>query len=205
MDWIYHFTHRDNFYNMLAKGGLCCDADLDQSAYKNIGNQSIKARRFRRQVTTAPFGVVADYVPFYFSPRSPMLYVIHRGNVPSVNYGQDQVVYLCCNVNDIFGNYQCCFTDRNAAVDIALFYSDRSKMKDVIDWELMRSIMWNNTPDDTDRMERRMAEFLIHKFAPIQLIREIGVYDQMNYKYINACLQSCRASIPIKIKREWYF
>jgi hypothetical protein len=37
---------------------------------------------------------VADYVPFYFAPRSPMLYKLHKGGVPNYTNGQDPLVYL---------------------------------------------------------------------------------------------------------------
>ena len=37
-------------------------------------------------VPIGPGGAVSDYVLFYFAPRSPMMYAIHRGNVPT--YGE---------------------------------------------------------------------------------------------------------------------
>jgi len=39
---------------------------------------------------------VGQYVPFYFCPRSVMLYVLHRGNHPSLEYrgGQTPLVHL---------------------------------------------------------------------------------------------------------------
>jgi len=46
------------------------------------------------QVPLAPYGCVADYVPFYFAPRSPMLYKLHKGGVPNYTGGQDPLVYL---------------------------------------------------------------------------------------------------------------
>lgn len=35
--------------------------------------------------------------------------------------------------------------------------------------------MWKNTPGEPDRMERRMAEFLVHQSVPFGAILSIGV------------------------------
>jgi ssDNA thymidine ADP-ribosyltransferase, DarT len=44
------------------------------------------------QVPLAPYGCVADYVPCYFAPRSPMLYKLHKGGVPNYSGGHVPVV-----------------------------------------------------------------------------------------------------------------
>jgi hypothetical protein len=51
----------------------------------DIGDTSIKSRRARIEVRCRPGGKVCDYVPFYFAPRSPMLFSIQCGNVPGVS------------------------------------------------------------------------------------------------------------------------
>ncbi len=60
----------------------------------DVGNQGIKARRSRRAVPVGPGGVVADYAPFYFAPRSPMMFAIEHGNVPTYSSGCDELIYL---------------------------------------------------------------------------------------------------------------
>ena len=47
----------------------------------------------------------------------------------------------------------------------------------LIDWELMESKYWHDTDEDNSRKRRRQAEFLIHKFCPWRLVREIGVMN----------------------------
>jgi hypothetical protein len=49
-----------------------------------VGDPQIKERCRNRAVNTGPGGTIGDYVPFYFAPRSPMLYRIacdHRDGV----------------------------------------------------------------------------------------------------------------------------
>ena len=80
---IFHITHIRNLQNIINDGGLWCDRVVSQRnlAHVSIAHQHIKDRRAQKNVPIPPHGVVADYVPFYFAPRSPMLYSISRGNV----------------------------------------------------------------------------------------------------------------------------
>jgi len=78
---VYHVTHVSNLPGMLADGGLTCVAKLRQrgaSAYRDIAYPHIQDRRANKGVPCGPGGTLADYVPFYFAPRSPMLYTIWR-------------------------------------------------------------------------------------------------------------------------------
>jgi len=47
--------------------------------YVPIGNPDIIGKRAFRIVPLPPGGVLNDYVPFYFTPFSPMMYNIHTG------------------------------------------------------------------------------------------------------------------------------
>lgn len=83
---IYHITHIKNLAVILREDGLVCDAEAERSGLcqQSLAYETIKDRRKRRRVETlngqpvAAGGVLADYVPFYFTNRSPMLGAIHR-------------------------------------------------------------------------------------------------------------------------------
>lgn len=202
---VYHFTHRDNLRSILRAGGLHCDARMAGRAYAQVGNPNIKGRRTRRTVPLAPGGMVADYVPFYFAPRSPMLYAIHMGNVPGCHHGQDEVVYLITDAGVLFNSCACCYTDRNAVLNHARFGSDPTKLPEFIDWPLMRARMWKNTADDLERIERRMAEFLVHRFVPWSLVRALAVYDDDNLDYVQSAFVGQPAAPTISVRRDWFF
>jgi len=53
---------------------------------KLVGMSEIKRRRETLAVSCHPNTTVGQYVPFYFCPRSIMLYLLHMGNHPDVNY-----------------------------------------------------------------------------------------------------------------------
>ena len=65
---IFHATHRSNLPSILTSGALLRFQRAE--AIRDIGDAEIKAARLRRPVPPAPGKVVADFVPFYFTPRS---------------------------------------------------------------------------------------------------------------------------------------
>ena len=77
MPHIFHFTDIDNLGAILDCGALECHRDAPTKV--EVGNVEIKASRKNRQVGCGPGGMVGDYVPFYFAPRSPMMYLISKG------------------------------------------------------------------------------------------------------------------------------
>lgn len=157
---LFHFTHRLNLPSVIAYG-LRSDSAVraDGSLAVEVGEDRIKEQRRRRGVPIGPGGVVADYVPFYFAARSPMLYAISRGNVPAYQDGQNPLVYLVTDL-DRLQKVGCrfVFTDRNAYYQTATYAEDPAELDQLVDWELMEATMWNNTAAEPDRMERRMAE-----------------------------------------------
>ncbi len=56
----------------------------------------IKQRRLSLPVSCHPGDAVGDYVPFYFCPRSVMLYIISRANHDDLAYrgGQRPIVHV---------------------------------------------------------------------------------------------------------------
>jgi hypothetical protein len=205
MTRVYHFTHQGNLGSILKAGGLKCDADISPQRYSNSGNRDIKARRGYMPVSASPHGVVSDYVPFYFAPRSPMLYSIHAGNVPDCTHPQTEIIYLCADLEDIITDNQCCFTDRNAAKITARFYDDFTELNKIVDWPLMKETYWRNTPDDLERVERRMAEFLVHKFCPWDTIKGIGVFGKSSLSYVEEVLTANGTTTSVSIEPSWYF
>src|SRR6185295_7955080 len=76
---IFRIVHVTNVPWILDHGLYCQNsADLDRD-YVNIGNTSLIDRRTRRQVPIPPGGTLSDYVPFYFTPFSIMMYNVKTG------------------------------------------------------------------------------------------------------------------------------
>jgi len=96
---IYHIVHVDRLPSIIADGWLWSDADIVRRSLPGttIGMNGIKQRRLNELTLTSHPGLhVGDCVPFYFCPRSIMLYLIHQANHPELAYrgGQDPIVHL---------------------------------------------------------------------------------------------------------------
>lgn len=154
MTAIYHITHVENLPPIIQQGGLFCPVSLNELnlSHLNIAYQSIQARRALKKVPILPFGVLHDYVPFYFAPRSPMLYTINRGNVEGHKGGQTPIIHLVTSAEVVADEkLPFVFTDGHAIIAISNFYNDLGNLNE-IDWGLMKAKYWNDTDEDGDRL-----------------------------------------------------
>lgn len=214
---LFHFTHMDNAPSILAAGELLCDSAVCENTLltTEAGDPEIKTRRRDCEIGVAPYGVVADYVPFYFAARSPMMLKLARGSVPSFTGDHRDLVYFVTSVSRLMNaGLPLVVSDRNAAKSLAAFSNEVAVLGDLdaeepesefIDWPLMRATMWNNTPDDPERMERRMAELLVLKRVPLDVISRIAVYSEDRTWLVKQALQETDRAIRVIERPDWYF
>lgn len=204
---LFHFTHISHLES-IATSGLAPDnlVQTDGRLATEVGNQRIKEARRRQVVPLGPGGVVADYVPFYFAARSPTLGSIHVGNVPSYRGPQGDLVYLVSSIERVVElGLPYVYTDRNAYYSYAEYGTDLDRIEDLVDWKLMEQRDWNNTDDEPDRMERRMAEFLVHGTMPWEGFLGVGTIDNAVSQQVEQALSSVGATTEIRVRRKWYF
>ena len=77
--------------------------------------------------------------PFYFAARSPMLYIISKGDVPTYSGGQDEIVYLVTSTEKVASGTPPLRVHGigNAALGLARYGDDLQVLDDYLDWELM--------------------------------------------------------------------
>ncbi len=151
-----------------------------------------------------PGGVLADYVPFYFAPRSPMLYVISRGAVPRYKRGQEEVLHLVSSTERIEEQeLPFAFTDGHAVIKLSRFF-DQMRDLDRIDWPLMEEQFWTDTDEDQDRRRRRQAEFLVHRFVPLTCLLGVGTMTDAVAQGVQEILGP-NPALKVKVRRKWYY
>ena len=155
--YIYHITQIKNLKSIIKQDGLWCDTAMLRKSikFKSIAYQTLKDERTYTLVPLDPGGHLCDYVPFYFAPRSPMLYVISKGKVEGYIEGQESVVYLVSTTETVQkSGLPFVFTDGHGIMAITEFFHDLKELKNV-DWDIMKEKYWYDTDDDPDRKRRR--------------------------------------------------
>lgn len=205
---IMHFTHVNNLPGILSAGCLQADGLVERgsSLVTEAADLDIKARRRAVPVPLPPYGTVADYVPFYFAPRSPMLFALAKGRVPTYTEGQDPLIYLVTTVEAVTAaGLRSVFSDGNCAAAITQVYADLNRLDSVIDWQLMQATMWNNTANDPDRKRRRQAEFLVHERVPASCLAGIVVRKQPMREHVGRIVAAHGSALPVRVQPSWYF
>lgn len=204
---IYHITPLENLPSIIENGGLlafsnCFECEIQ---YSSIAHSNIQDRREITNVKIPPYGTLHDYVPFYFAPRSPMLYTISRGNVEGYKGDQRQIIHLVSSVQEVINkNIPFAFTDGHAIMQFTNFYNQESDLEH-IDWQIMKEKYWFDTNEDGDRKRRRQAEFLAYKSFPWNLVSEIGVMDKEIAEQANNCIKKSVHKPGIIVKENWYY
>ena len=205
---LYHFTHIKNLPGILSSGRLQCDSAMQLTTDLKVecGDRDIKAKRRKLEVPLAPGGHPADYVPFYFAPRSPMLYKINRGQVPTYLDGQDPLVYLVLTIDAALSSGRpWLYSDGNCAAAITKYYADVTKLDQAVDWQVMRATWWNNTPEDPDRMRRRMAEFLVYQELPTDTVMKLATRTTETARHVRAILAAEGVAMRVDVRPAWYY
>lgn len=205
---IYHFTSIENLPSVLADGKLSCDSNVGKRGVLKVeaGDRGIKDWRRRVTVPVHPYGCPADYVPFYYAPRSPMMLKIKSGQVPTYSGGQRPLIYFVSSVRRVAdaGLAWVC-SDGNCANSLTSFYDDLDSLEQNIDWAVMELRIWKDTADDPDRMRRRMAEFLVYEELPLDLVAGIGTFDDATADKVRDQFEQHGRVTHVATKRDWYY
>lgn len=215
---IFHITAENNLPGIFASKGLIAKNSLQSSniVFTSIAYQTCQSLRASVRINVDPGGVLHDYVPFYFAPRSPMLRAINSGYVDNCPYRQHQIIHMETNINHVVNtSIRFVFFDKNATIFNAKAYNDL-RFINQIRWDLLLDTpqldgyckYWADLPDKPgyeSRKAARSAEFLIHRAVPISLICRIGVADESALIRVKALCEAASVRIPIEVKPAWYY
>ncbi len=168
--FVYHFTYFENLEKIIKNGLLSTNLKNKQGiAHKNIANNDIQHRRSEMIVTCGPGGVVHDYVPFYFTQRSPMLLNV----IKNKNIDQEGIIYLAIPIESIMDK-SVVFTSASANTGVPpKFFCDISDLNE-LNWNAINDRVWN--PEIESVKQQKMAELLVHNKVLIDDISFIVVW-----------------------------
>ncbi len=203
---IFRITHRSNVPWTLKNGLHCPDDDVSDPRFVRIGNPELIELRRDRKVDVPPGGALKDYVAFYFTPRSPMLYNIKTGYAGVRQRQNDEIVILVSSLNALRQNgVPYVFTDRHAYLETARFFNTDSDLPSAVDFPQLQRSDFKRDPEHPDRFERYQAEALAHRYVPTEALLGIACYTPSIKDELEATCSDLGLNLNIVHRAEWYF
>ena len=207
---IYHITPVRNLAQIVKAGFIWSDAlrirmNLNCEV---VGMSHIKQRRLTEiKVPCHPGTHVGDYVPFYFCPRSIMLFILHRGNHPDLQYahGQRPIVHLQSDLRRVVEwadskGRGWAFSLENAGASYARFHTGLENLR-FVNWNAVRATDFR----ESEVKSGKQAEFLVHERFPWELVERVGVYDDSVCQQVTETLEDATHQPQVTVERNWYY
>lgn len=176
-------------------------------ALVTIGMSAIKKRRLSLPVDCHQGDYVGDYVPFYFCPRSVMLYVIHCANHPDLSYrdGQGHIVHLEADLHEVVAwasdaQRRWAFSLSNAGAYYAPFRANLDEL-DQVDWKAVEATDFRSA----EVKEGKQAEFLVHGSFLWNLVSRVGVKSPAVQAQAEAMVSAANHQPPVEVQPTWYY
>jgi hypothetical protein len=202
---IFRIAHRDNLPWILDHGLNAPNGGLLDPNYRNIGNLDLIGKRSRRTVPVPPGGTLSDYVPFYFTPFSIMLFNINTGYGGVTKVPNEEIVIFVSSLHHVASRgIPFVFTNQHAYPRMAEYFTDLAHL-DRVDWPLLQSRDFKHDPDDPGKKERYQAEALIWKHVPLDALLGVCCCKEAVGEGIKAELDQRRLQLKTLVQPSWYF
>lgn len=164
--FLYRMTHIQNIPHILQHGITHIRSSKRNIDYVPIGDGSLIAARNKFPLNNGK--TLGDYIPFYFGPRMPMLYVMQNG-FNGVNPVHPRDIVYCVTSIGVIEEQKLSyiFSDGHAVDGFSTFYNsdDVKRIEEIIDWEAVKRKYWKDE-NDLDLKRRKEAEFLVEGDMP---------------------------------------
>jgi ssDNA thymidine ADP-ribosyltransferase, DarT len=203
--YIFRITHIKNVPWILSNGIHCRNSRISDPHFHEIGNPDLIDKRARRQVPISPGGTLSDYVPFYFTHYSPMLFNIKTGFNGMQKTSMEEIVIFVSTLHRMKElGQKFLFTDQHA-YPVSARYFDELKKLDQIDWKIIETRNFSRDPDDPGKIERYMAEALIYQHVPLSALKGMVCYSVAAQTKVLAMQAKAEVNLKLAIKPDWYF
>lgn len=202
---IFRITHVNNVPWILENGLHCQSSSVRDPNFVPIGMEDLIRKRRSRVVPIRPGGVLSDYVPFYFTPRSIMLYNIKTGHNDVIKRPNAEIVILVSSLPKLAeAGTAFVFTNGHAYLEETEYFDDMSDLGR-IDWKLLQACDFRKDPEDPGKLGRYQAEALAHRHVPASALIGIACYDDAIRLRIESEARRRKAAIDVKALSGWYF
>lgn len=201
---IFRITHIDNIPWVLDNGIHCRNSACFDPNFRNIGKKELIAKRHHRKVPVEPFGTLSDYVPFYFTPFSMMMYNIHTGY--GVNQVPNEKIVVMVSSLPLIAQRRIpfVFTNQHAYCLTSEYFNDLDHL-DQIDWSILQNRNFKHDPEDPEKTDRYQAEALIHQHVPLDALLGICCHSGTAKSVLQKELAVRNVNIRTVVQPNWYF
>lgn len=201
---IFRITHIANLPWILDHGLHCANSTVRDPNFVAIGKPEIIVKRAGTAIAVTPGGTLSDYVPFYFTPRTPMLYNITSGFGGMKQTLRSDIIILVASLRRLSEErVPFLIADRHALVQTAE-YASGLELLDRLDWKSWRASDFSHRPDDPARFDRYQAEALIHRHLPTTLLDHLVCYRAEQQGPLASAVKDRNLSIPVSPQPGWY-
>lgn len=202
--YIYHITDVSNLASIIFDGCIKSDALMAKQQASGqvtgIGYSHIKARRLTQTTVGCCSGrYVGEFVPFYFCPRSPMLFTVNKGNTGKPVGAQATIVHLVSTMDvAIKQGRDWAFSDVSAATGYPNFFNDPNQL-DKLSWDAIRALDW------AGQATKKQAEFLVADHFDWTGVIGVGCMTPSVKQQVDEIIQPFSHRPVVKTKPDWYY
>lgn len=202
---IFRITHRKNVPWLLDHGLHCSSSELQDGNFITIGNQDLIQDRNIHEVPIDPGGVLSDYIPFYFTPYSPMLLNIVTGRNVQKRSKSDIVILVSSIPKVDEAGIPFLFTDRHARLINAAFSNRKEDLATMVRWDLLQARDFKKDPEDPEKSELYQAEALVHHHLPVDALLGIVAYNDLTKDEVQALVDDRQLDLSVYSRPTWFF
>lgn len=201
---IFRITHIRNVPWILRNGLHCRNSSDQDPDFIQIGNAELIEKRAKRTIPISPGGTLSDYVSFYFTPSSIMMYSIVKGR----QFSNSEIVILVSSLRGLAQRgVAAVFSDRHAYLRGTQFFSSLNDL-DKIDWKTLQKRDFERDPDNPAKKGRYQAEALIHRRLPPECLKGMVCHGKNEKRMLEAWKAEGGddlENLRIVTRPGWYF
>lgn len=202
---IFRISHIANVPWYLDNGLHCEKSKTKNVNFVPIGMPELINKRRDHPVQIPPNGTLGDYVPFYFTPWSIMMFNIKTGYNNVVQRSNSEIVVLVSSLHKLAElGIDFVFTNGHALMAETDFFSDLADLSHV-DWPLLVSRNFKRDPEDPGKTGRYQAEALVYKHLPIEALLGIGCYNCDIKAKLKMVIDARTLKLSVESVPKWYF
>ena len=203
---IFRVTHVDNLPWILKNGLYCASSPVQDPDFVSIGNQDLIEKRRGRAIQIPPYGTLGDYVPFYFTPYSPMLYNITTGYNGITRRTNREIAILVSSLHCVQSvGCRFVFSDRHAYLELAAFSSNLDDLREMVPWKQLQERNFRRDPENPDNFDQYQAEALIHQHLPPHGLLGLVCYDDDIATSLQHQISERSLELKVHARPGWYF